>query len=216
MRSPRIAALAAIAIAAFATATAPSANADVPRAECTTTTTVEVTETTATFTVWQPADNIRQWDTVWAHDFTVTVNPDDNTFVGTARLHGVNSYGDVSLTEDVSGAFGTNYGTVSFDAAILGAEAVAPPFVGVHYHVVDLPTDATSQFDGTVVIAETNFPGLVEMKAEKPVVVVTTTQVPTTVVTNYKNHGEYVSANGGGSTVGQSACGMPTKANKIK
>ena len=141
---------------------------------------------------------------------TVTVNPADMTFTGTARVHGVDPSGDVSNIENVTGSFGPNYNTVSFHTEF------APPVTGPYFDVVDLPTDATSQFDGTVVIAKSDYPGLIEMKSEKPVVVVTTTQVPTTVVTDYKNHGEYVRAEGGGSIPAHSTCGMPIKANKIK
>jgi hypothetical protein len=213
MRITKIAALAATAVmatAAFTAVTATSASADEPRVQCTTTQMVEVSETIATFTVWQPADAVSQWNTVWEHDFTVTVNPEDLTFTGTAVVQGVSSAGNVSNIENVTGSFGPNYDAVSFHTEF------APPVTGPYFEVVDLPTDATSQFDGTVVIAETDYPGLVEMKSEKPVVVVTTTQVPITVVTDYKNHGEYVSAEGGGSIPAHSACGMPIKANKIK
>ena len=42
---------------------------------------------TATFTVTQPANEYNQWNNLWTHDFTVTINPCDGTFTGTGR-HG--------------------------------------------------------------------------------------------------------------------------------
>ena len=41
----------------------------------------------ATFTAWQPAGAYSQWENVWSHDYTITVNA-DRTFTGTGVQNG--------------------------------------------------------------------------------------------------------------------------------
>ena len=62
-----------------------------------------VTITTATFTVNQPKDTVGQFDNVWKHDYTVTVQP-NGTFAGTGSVT-ANGVGDVVWTETITGQF---------------------------------------------------------------------------------------------------------------
>ena len=64
-----------------------------------------VTTTTATFTVNQPKDTVNQFDNVWEHVYTVTVQP-DGTFAGTGSIT-ANGVGEVAWTETITGQFST-------------------------------------------------------------------------------------------------------------
>jgi hypothetical protein len=146
---------------------------------------------TATFTVYQPQGQISQWSNVWTHAFTVNVNPCDHTFSGIAHQTGTQDGTSYDVIENVTGKFGAN--TVSFDASA--------PSDGVSFHVVGLPTDATDQYNGTVQTVESSWTAnIVEMKATAP---------QFTNSSNYMNHGDYVSSQGGGSDAAHSCIGMP-------
>ena len=43
---------------------------------------------TATFSVLQPRNSVGQYNDVWTHNYTVTINPCDNTFRGTGDSDG--------------------------------------------------------------------------------------------------------------------------------
>ena len=144
-------------------------------------------EQTATFTVEQPRGTVGQYGSVWKHDFKVKINPCDNTFSGTGNITDGQS-DSVVWTESITGSFGDN--TVSFATV---------PNAGATFKVTDAPY-------GESVIAESTWTqNIIEMKASKPVV---------TSTTNYKNHGQYVKAMGGGNDAAHSCIGMPINSNK--
>ena len=43
---------------------------------------------TATFTATQPYGMIDQWDNLWTHKYTVTINPETDTFAGVGEVSG--------------------------------------------------------------------------------------------------------------------------------
>ena len=142
---------------------------------------------TATFTVTQPAGAVGQWNNLWTHTYTVNVNPCDNSFTGTGNVSGQDQNGPFSAAETITGTFAN--GKVSLTAT--------RPVDGVVYSLANAPTDNT-----TVTLATLNVavPWIIEMKVTKPVF---------TNTTDYKNHGEYVSSQGGGPDAAHSCIGMP-------
>jgi hypothetical protein len=144
---------------------------------------------TATFTVTQPYGQVGQWTNVWIHDYTVTVNPCDGTFTGTGTLH--NNVDGFSAPETVSGTFAGTSVSLTADRQ----------FDGLQYTLANAP------FGGAVTLATTN-PAVswdVEMKVSNPVF---------TNTTDFKNHGEYVSSQGGGSDAAHSCIGMPINSSR--
>lgn len=181
-----ILAVAGIAAVAVPTIAPALASADVARYQ----------SQTATFTVTQPAGAYHQWGNVWTHSFTVTVNPCDKTFSGTGNITGSDQNGPVSTPEEsITGSFGN--GTVSFsatrgDGLVTTLANARTGDLGENAPI----TVATLSEGGSVV----NTPDAVEMKVSVP-------QVSNS--SNYKNHGDYVSSQGGGSDAAHSCIGMP-------
>lgn len=140
---------------------------------------------TATFTALQPRNAISQYDQVWKHDFKVTINPCDNTFTGNSVVTdaGVGGTNAPTWTESVTGSLGN--GTVSFDSV---------PNAGATFHLVNAPFGVSTVADSTYQ------PNIIEFKVDKPTI---------TGYSNYKNHGDYVSSQGGGSDAAHSCIGMP-------
>jgi hypothetical protein len=164
------------------------ASADVPRYQT----------QTAKFTMIQPANEYHQFANVWTHDFTVTTNPCNDTFSGTGVQTGHDGNGDYTATWDITGKFGAG-NTVTFtatraDTLVLG--------------LTNAPMDnVLGGTNGTVTIASTEFAGLplvtpdvIEEKLSAPVF---------SNLSNYRNHGAYVSSVGGGSDAAHSCIGMP-------
>lgn len=145
---------------------------------------------TATFTVTQPAGAVGQWDNLWTHDYTVTVNPCDGTFTGTGKVYGHDQNGSYSANETIRGTFGGE--KVSLTATRSD---------GLVYSLANAP------FGGAVTIATLNqvVPWVIEMKVTKPVI---------TSTSNFKNHGDYVSSVGGGADAAHSCIGMPVNSSK--
>ena len=142
----------------------------------------------ATFTVNQPKDATGQFNNVWRHEFKVTVNPCDGTFWGIAPTYD-NGASSPTWTETVTGKFGN--GTVSFDTVPVGG--------GATFKVTDAPYN-------TSVIAESTWTqNIIEMKASAPSFKNTS---------DYKNHGQYVKAMGGGDDAAHSCIGMPINSSK--
>ncbi len=137
---------------------------------------------TATFSVLQPRNSVGQYNDVWTHSYNVTINPCDNTFSGTGDVT-ANGSGPAVWTESITGSFGA--GTVSFATV---------PNGGATFKVTNAPY-------GTSVIADSTWTqNVVEMLASKPVI---------TGTSDFKNHGDYVSSQGGGSDAAHSCIGMP-------
>ena len=140
---------------------------------------------TATFTVSQPAGQVGQWDNVWTHNYNVTVNPCDGTFTGTGNVSGADQNGPYSANETIRGTFAK--GSVNLTATRTD---------GLEY------TLDNAQFGGPVTIATLNqvVPWTIEMKVTNPIF---------TNTSSFKNHGDYVSSQGGGSDAAHSCIGMP-------
>jgi hypothetical protein len=193
--------LAATAAIAAPLAVAGSANADTLR-QCETVVTSTVTTTTATFTVLQPKDAVGQFDSVWKHVYTVTVQP-DGTFAGTGSI--TDNNGPVAWTETVSGQFLDNDGDKTSDHVSF---ATVPVGGGATFAVNNAAMDNT-----TVPVESTWTANVVEFQIAQPTF---ETVVTATGETQFANHGEYVAAMGGGKVAAQKCVGMPLQSNKIK
>jgi hypothetical protein len=142
---------------------------------------------TATFTVTQPAGQVGQWGNVWTHNYKVDVNPCDSTFSGTGEVFGHDQNGPFSDTEKVTGKFSNNSVTLTATRAS----------DGLAYNLTNAPTDNSTVTNATLNVSVA---WAIEMKVTVPVF---------TNLSNYKNHGEYVSSQGGGSDAAHSCIGMP-------
>lgn len=141
---------------------------------------------TATFTVTSPMAP-GDWQNVWTQVYTVNVNS-DGTFAGTGHVS--NKVNSTVVDETVTGSF--SGGTVSF-------HAVRPD--GFEWSLIDAPFDGTTVTDATV---PNYVPWIVEMTVSNP------------HLTNYKNHGDFVSSQAGGAEAAHSPIGMPVNADKNK
>jgi hypothetical protein len=144
---------------------------------------VPVAGSTATFTVTSPV-TLGDWSNVWNHDFTVTVQP-DGSFVGTDLVY--NGDPSTGFIEQDSGTFNSD-GTISLNAN--------RPFDYVNSWSLD-----HAKTDGSITDATTQptVPWTVEMKVTPPAF----------NLTDFRNHGQYVSSQGGGKDAAQSCVGMP-------
>jgi hypothetical protein len=189
------------AIAAPLLAMAGPASARTAR-QCETAVTSTVTTTTANFTVRQPKDTVGQFDNVWKHVYTVTVKP-DGSFAGTGSI--TDNDGPVAWTETITGTFtdGPDDDTVDDHVTF----NTVPDGGGATFAVTNAPMDSSR------VLVESNWAGnIIEFQIAQPVFKIVTENG----VTEFANHGEYVSASGGVSVVAKSCVGMPIKANKVK
>src|SRR4051812_7464267 len=162
-----------------------AASADVPRCEAPVS-----AATTVTFTVLQPRAAFSQWANVWQHDYTVTVQP-DGSFVGTGTEYNREAPADGSVTETISGKFSTT-GTVTF-TALQGSGGQTS------YTLTDIKTDGI-EVQNAVTVPVSPY-GVVESRVTAPLF--------TAPTTTDLNHGEYVSAAGGGKIAAQKCAGMP-------
>jgi len=154
--------------------------------------------TTATFNAIEPAGAYDQWDNVWTHDYTVTVNT-DGTFTGTGVVNGDDGTNKlVNEPETVFGQF-----TDSEDDADDVSDHVT--FTGTRNSVSYTLTNSlgTGQIETAKMSIETPEP--IKFKVSMPEF----TAVTTDGVTDFANHGEYVAAQGGGKIAAQQCAGMP-------
>jgi hypothetical protein len=166
-----------------------AASADVPRCAAPVT-----AATPVTFTVTEPAGAEHQFDNVWTHTYTVTVQP-DGKFYGTGEITGSDQNGTydqqvaahTGADESITGSFGVN--TVSY---------VSTRSDGLTYTLTDARTDGSLI---TTAALNTPSPYSLEMKITAPLF--------TAPTTTDMNHGEYVSAAGGGKIAAQKCAGMP-------
>ena len=162
---------------------------------CAATTVTDTGPKTATFTVNQPKDAVSQYTNVWRHEYEVAVNP-DGTFVGTGKIYD-NGATTTTWTETVTGSL--NAGTLNMQTT--------PDGGGATFKVTNAPMDSTEvpvDTNGTWPANEVTF------KIGTPTI--TGGSIITTI--EYKNHGEYVSANGGGKEVAAACAGMPVQTPK--
>ena len=101
--------------------------------------TVTSSTTTATFTVNQPKDTVGQFDNVWKHVYTITVQP-NGTFTGTGSVT-ANGAGEVVWTETITGQFtdSDDDDTVSDHVTFNTA-----PNAGATFSVTNAPMDSTT------------------------------------------------------------------------
>lgn len=137
-----------------------------------------------------PEGQVGQWDHVWTHHFNVDLNPCTNTFSGT---------GDISSPRDPFRSNETVNGSFNRDGT-------------VNLHVTDDTglsyTITNEKADNQMVTIATMNPELgwpVETKVSP---------FSITGSTNYKNHGQYVSAIGGGDDAAHSCIRMPINSSK--
>ena len=147
-------------------------------------------EQTATFTVNQPKDATGQFNNVWRHEFKVTVNPCDGTFKGTAPTYS-NDDSAPTWTENVTGSFGN--GTVSFSTDPIGG--------GATFKVTGAPMNNTTIHNVETTWTANEIEFQISPKTIKN-------------TSDYKNHGQYVKAMGGGDDAAHSCIGMPINSNK--
>src|SRR4051794_16385809 len=153
--------------------------------------------TTVTFTVLQPRAAFSQWENVWQHDYTVTVQP-DGSFDGTGTEYNREAPGDGSVAETITGKFSSN-GTVTF-TAFQGSGGQTS------YTLTDVKTDG-SEVQNAVTVPVSPY-GVVESKVTAPLF--------TAPTTTDLNHGQYVSAAGGGKIAAQKCAGMPVNSKQGK
>jgi hypothetical protein len=159
-----------------------AASADVQRCEAQITST-----TTATFTALQPKDTEHQFLNVWKHDFTVTVKP-DGSFSGTGNV--TNNGGAFAWSETITGSSDSD--SISFKTIPTGAATG-----GATFRVTDAP------FDLEVAVDDEN------TWQANDIQMVISPLVFSSTTTDGLNHGQYVSAAGGGKIAAQKCAGMP-------
>ena len=137
-----------------------------------------------TITAVQPKDSIGQWTNVWTHTYNVVLNPCDNTFTGTGQAVGTGSSG-VYTDETITG---------HFDGTTLRFTATSPR----RRHQVR-GENGRSTTDGDARV--TTNPGSPGPRVQR--------QRDDGCTSNYKNHGDYVSSQGGGSDAAHSSSGCP-------
>jgi len=142
-------------------------------------------QTQATFTVTNPYAQAGQWNDVWTHNYTVTVNPEDGSFAGIGIQYDNNM--EQTDTETITGTF--TPGSVTF--------AVRRDDDGASWTLAD------ATYGAAVTLADVKPGAPIEMKVTNPVF--TTPRV--------WNHGDYVSQTGGG-VAPQSRIGKPIHINR--
>jgi hypothetical protein len=171
-----------------------AASADVARCEASVPTKTVIK--TATFTATQPYGQVGQWDSLWTHNYTVTIDPETGTFAGVGEVSGPG--GVDAFPETITGSINT-------DGTVLSYTATRTVNLDVRsYSLVNAVTD------GTTISNPTTSPATdwtIEMKVSKPVI--TTSETTTPGTESVKNHGQFVKAQSGGKTAAQACAGMP-------
>ena len=170
-----VAAVASLAVASFA-------SADVTRYQT----------QSMTITAVQPKDTVGQFNDVWTHTYTLTLNPCDGSFTGSGSVSGTPSASDPRGplgTETITGQRNSD-GSISYTATRDDSGEV--------YSLTNAKLDGTTE----------------ALATSNPVVSFPVTfhvNATTTAKTNYKNHGEYVSSRGGDDDAAHSCIGMPVR-----
>jgi hypothetical protein len=145
---------------------------------------------TLTITAVQPEGQVGQWTNVWTHTYTAELNPCNGSFSGGAgSFSGVGSVKGTNDpfvdTETITGDLDGN--NVSFTATRDSDSLV--------YSLSNAPLDGE-----TVTLATSN------PEVSWPLEFKVTATIESST---YKNHGEYVAQQGGGSDAAHSCIGMP-------
>jgi hypothetical protein len=143
-------------------------------------------QTQATFTVTTPFEQAGQWNDVWTHNYTVTVNPKDGSFAGIGIQYDDNM--EQTDTETITGTFAPD--SVTF--------AVRRGDDGVTWTL----TDAT--YGAAVTLADVQPGSPIEMKVTNPVFTTPRIWSP----------GDYVSQKGRRNAA-QACSGQPKKARSL-
>ncbi len=145
-----------------------------------------------TITAVQPKDTVGQFTDNWTHTYNVTVNPCDGTFTGSGSVSGTPTdsdsrgfLGNETITGQLNGD-----NTISYTATRVESGEV--------YSLTNAKLDGTTEALATSNPA-VSFPITFHVSAT------------TADLTHYKNHGDYVSSQGGGSDAAHSCIGMPIK-----
>ena len=136
-----------------------------------------------TITAVQPEGAVGQWQNVWTHTYNVTLNPCDGSFSGTGSLSGT-----------LSGPYSNETITGHLDGNAVSFTATRPD--GVVYSLSNAPLNNTTV---TMATSTPQVPWALEFKVS----------ATTKATSNFKNHGDYVSSQGGGSDAAHSCIGMP-------
>jgi hypothetical protein len=199
-------------IATMAVAALPGATFAAAPRQCETVVTSTVTTTTAKFTATQPANAYHQWDNVWTHDYTVTVQP-SGSFAGTGLQNGHDdSVTMVNWAETITGEFLDNDHDGTRDHVTYTVHRLND---NASWSLTNAPMDNTTLTNAVIMDANGNVihtPDYVEFKVTQPVFETVTVNGET----QFANHGEYVSAMGGGNVAAQKCVGMPIQAKAPK
>ena len=144
-----------------------------------------------TITTVQPKDEFSQWKDVWTHTYNVTLNPCNNTFTGTGSVFGTASTNDPRgflTNETITGTL--NGSSINYTAAGTGPNS-------------GWPADFSYSFTGALGVQGPGTDSLGDTNLEFRV------NATPTSTSKYKNHGDYVSSQGGGSDAAHSCIGMP-------
>ena len=138
-----------------------------------------------TLTAVQPEGAVGQWQNVWTHTYNVELNPCDGSFTGVGSLSGT-----------INGFYSNETITGHLDGNAVSFTATRPD--GLEYSLSSAPLD-----NSTVTLATSNpvVPWVLEFKVGKTM----------TSASNYRNHGEFVASQGGGSDAAHSCIGMPVR-----
>jgi hypothetical protein len=149
--------------------------------------------TTSTYTV-----NVNDAGTHYIHSYTVTPNPCGADFTGTGQYPAT---GTPTFTESSSGSVAGN-----------PAPGVGLTYTDTYYTPSTTnPTGYTYTFKGTFTDTQGDFTGTIsDSLGQNLPATGTVTGTRSTDV----NHGQYVSANGGGSDAAHSCVGMPVQSHK--
>jgi hypothetical protein len=124
----------------------------------------------------------------FVHTFHITVNPCDSTFSGTGSSYQPSEGGTV--VEKINGTLNSD-GTVNFKSTYQSNGI----FPGYQWGVTNAPVDGTTPTDLTDTMNEQG--------------VHTVSTLNNVSLSTYKNHGDYVSSQGGGDDAAHSCIGMP-------
>jgi len=136
-----------------------------------------------TITAVQPEGAVGQWSNVWTHTYTATLNPCDGSFSGVGSLSGT-----------INGPYSNETITGHLDGNKVSFTATRPD--GVDYSLSNAPLG-----NSTVTLATSN--PVVSWPLEFKV------GATMGATSDYKNHGDYVTSQGGGSDAAHSCIGMP-------
>lgn len=156
-------------------------------------------DTKATFTVNQPKGTVNQFTDVWKHVYAITVES-GGAFSGEGQIT-ANGVGDAVWTEHITGQFLDTDDNGASDHVTFNTT----PSGGATFSVTNAPMDNTP-----VEVESTWADNSIQFQIAQPVFETVTENG----VTDFANHGEYVSALGGGKAAAQKCAGMPLTSKK--